>query len=165
MISTIGSLRVAPLPWPDEVLDCGPGDALRYPPLDPDARKGDRGRLLIVGGGPYHGAPILSGDAAARSGCDLVHVAMPSEARSRAEWPPHLIPESIPDEVSLTIDSVEHLLGRILSGRGVQAMVIGPGLGRGEGVAKAVERVIEVAVEESVPVDIDADANSVHPKA
>ena len=116
--STIGHLRVAPLPWPEEVLDCGPGDALRYPPLNPDARKGDRGRLLIVGGGPYHGAPILAGDAAARSGCDLVHVAMPSEARSRAEWPPHLIPESIPDEVSLTLDSVEHLLGRVLSGRG-----------------------------------------------
>ena len=164
MFSTIGSLRVAPLPWPDEVLDCGPGDALRYPPLDPDARKGDRGRLLIVGGGPYHGAPILSGDAAARSGCDLVHVAMPSEARSRADWPPHLIPESIPDEVSLTIDSVEHLLGRILSGRGVQAMVIGPGLGRGDRVAKAVERLIEVAIEKSVPLVIDADAISVLPK-
>ena len=164
IIPTIGHLRVAPLPWPDEVLDCGPGDALRYPPLDPDARKGDRGRLLIVGGGPYHGAPILAGDAAARSGCDLVHVAMPSEARSRAEWPPHLIPESIPDEVSLTLDSVEHLLGRVLSGRGVQAMVIGPGLGRGEEVSKAVERLIEVAVEESVPVVIDADAISVLPK-
>ena len=164
IIPTIGHLRVAPLPWPDEVLDCGPGDALRYPPLNPDARKGDRGRLLIVGGGPYHGAPILAGDAAARSGCDLVHVAMPSEARSRAEWPPHLIPESIPDEVSLTLDSVEHLLGRVLSGRGVQAMVIGPGLGRGEEVSKAVERLIEMAVEESVPVVIDADAISVLPK-
>ena len=164
MNSTIGLLRVAPLPWPDEVLDCGPGDALRYPPLDSDARKGDRGRLLIVGGGPYHGAPILSGDAAARSGCDLVHVAMPGDARARSEWPSHLIPESIPDEVSLTLDSVEHLLGRILSGRGVQAMVIGPGLGRGDGVAKAVERLIQVAIEESVPLVIDADAISVLPK-
>ncbi|MAK26368.1 MAG: NAD(P)H-hydrate dehydratase [Euryarchaeota archaeon] len=162
--SGLGRLCVAPLPWPDEVMDCGPGDALRFPPMDIDARKGDRGRLLIIGGGPYHGAPILSGDAAARSGCDLVHVAMPKESRSRVEWPPHLIPESIPDEVTLTMSSVEHLIGRVLSGRGVQAIVIGPGLGKGEETIRAVQRLLYIAAEGDVPVVIDADAISALPK-
>ena len=162
--SGLGRLCVAPLPWPDEVMDCGPGDALRFPPMDIDARKGDRGRLLIIGGGPYHGAPILSGDAAARSGCDLVHVAMPKESRSRVEWPPHLIPESIPDEVTLTMSSVEHLIGRVLSGRGVQAIVIGPGLGKGEETIRAVQRLLYIAAEGNVPVVIDADAISALPK-
>ena len=162
--SGLGRLCVAPLPWPDEVMDCGPGDALRFPPIEIDARKGDRGRLLIIGGGPYHGAPILSGDAAARSGCDLVHVAMPKESRSRVEWPPHLIPESIPDEVTLTMSSVEHLIGRVLSGRGVQAIVIGPGLGKGEETIRAVQRLLYIAAEGEVPVVIDADAISALPK-
>ena len=73
-----GEILVSDLPWPPEIQDCGPGDSQRYPPLEPGARKGDRGRLLVIGGGPYHGAPMLAGMAAARSGCDLVHVAMPS---------------------------------------------------------------------------------------
>jgi len=162
--ASIGRLCVAPLPWPDEVVDCGPGDALRYPPMNPDARKGDRGRLLVIGGGPYHGAPILSGDAAARCGCDLVHVAMPKDARKRVEWPPHLIPESIPDEVTLTMSSVEHLIGRILSGRGVQAIVIGPGLGRGEETIRAVIRLLYIAAESNIPVVVDADAIAALPK-
>ncbi len=162
--NSIGRLCVAPLPWPAEVVDCGPGDALRYPPLNPDARKGDRGRLLIIGGGPYHGAPILSGDAAARSGCDLVHVAMPKDARNRVEWPPHLIPESIPDEVTLTMSSVEHLIGRILSGRGVQAILIGPGLGRGEETIRAVSQLLFIASEAKIPVVVDADAIAALPK-
>ena len=56
-----GEILVSDLPWPPEVQDCGPGDSQRYPSLEPGARKGDRGRLLVIGGGPYHGAPILSG--------------------------------------------------------------------------------------------------------
>ncbi|DAC60705.1 MAG TPA: hypothetical protein D7I10_07705, partial [Candidatus Poseidoniales archaeon] len=51
----VGEIYTANLPWPARVEDCGPGDARRHPPIKVDARKGDRGRLLIVGGGPYHG--------------------------------------------------------------------------------------------------------------
>ena len=68
--SEVGEIIVAPLPWPREVEDCGIGDILRYPKISKNARKGDRGRCLVIGGGPYHGAPILAGMAAARSGCD-----------------------------------------------------------------------------------------------
>ena len=132
-----GEVTVSELPWPVEVEDCGSGDAERYPSLDERARKGDRGRLWIIGGGPYHGAPILAGMAAARSGCDLVHVAMPSEAASRVEWPASLIPEILPDTEILTKESLDSI-STAFSQYGADALVIGPGLGRDDATTKTV---------------------------
>jgi len=152
-----GEVTVAPLPWPAEVEDCGPGDASRYPPLGVNARKGDRGRLWVIGGGPYHGAPILAGMAAARTGCDLVHVAMPSAAASRAEWPATLIPEAMPDEDRLTEASLTRISDAFES-RGPQALVIGPGLGRDDATVSAVSQILSMALDSGTPVVVDADA-------
>ena len=162
--SGCGKIVVAPLPWPTEVRDCGIGDACRYPPMDAEASKGDRGRLLVVGGGPYHGAPLLSGMAAARTGCDLVHVAMPEQASSRAKWPPSLIPESLPDSEFLTPDSVRSLSSFIESTRSPDAIVIGPGIGREGDSMEAVREVISISVSKSIPLVIDADAISALPE-
>ena len=152
-----GEVSVAPLPWPAEVEDCGPGDAIRYPPLDANARKGDRGRLWVIGGGPYHGAPMLAGIAAARSGCDLVHVAMPSAAAARAEWPTTLIPEILPDEGILTDSSLSRI-SEAFGPRGAQALVIGPGLGRDDATTGAVSKILSEASDNGIPVVVDADA-------
>ena len=152
-----GEVTVAPLPWPAEVEDCGPGDASRYPPLGVNARKGDRGRLWVIGGGPYHGAPMLAGMAAARTGCDLVHVAMPSAAASRAEWPATLIPEALPDEDRLTEASLDRVSDAFGS-RGAQALVIGPGLGRDDATVSAVSQILSMASDSGTPVVVDADA-------
>ena len=152
-----GEVSVAPLPWPAEVEDCGPGDASRYPPLDANARKGDRGRLWVIGGGPYHGAPMLAGIAAARSGCDLVHVAMPSAAAARAEWPATLIPEILPDEGMLTDSSLSRI-AEAFGPRGAQALVIGPGLGRDDATTDAVTKILSKASDNDIPVVVDADA-------
>ena len=152
-----GEVTVAPLPWPAEVEDCGPGDASRYPPLAANARKGDRGRLWIIGGGPYHGAPMLAGMAAARTGCDLVHVAMPSAAASRAEWPATIIPEALPDEDRLTEASLTRIHDAFGS-RAAQALVIGPGLGRDDATVSAVSQILSMASDSGTPVVVDADA-------
>jgi len=161
--SGCGEIVVSDLPWPTEVRNCGVGDASRYPSIDLDARKGDRGRLLVVGGGPYHGAPILSGMAAARSGCDLVHVAMPAKASSRSQWPASLIPEELPDREFLTSESIGALSGFIDSGRPPDAMVIGPGIGREEESMEAVREIISLSISKSLPLVIDADAISALP--
>jgi len=158
-----GDITVVPLPWPAEVEDCGPGDATRYPTLDASARKGDRGRLWVIGGGPYHGAPLLAGMAAARSGCDLVHVAMPSVAAGRAEWPTTLIPEELPDEDKLTGSSLEHI-AIAFEARPPQALVIGPGLGRDEATMQAVSALFEQASQKGIPAVIDADAINALPE-
>ena len=158
-----GDITVVPLPWPAEVEDCGPGDATRYPTLDASARKGDRGRLWVIGGGPYHGAPLLAGMAAARSGCDLVHVAMPSVAAGRAEWPTTLIPEELPDEDKLTGSSLEHI-AIAFEARPPQALVIGPGLGRDEATMQAVSALLEQASQKGIPAVIDADAINALPE-
>ena len=154
----VGEIHTANLPWSARVEDCGPGDVRRHPPIRADARKGDRGRLLIVGGGPYHGAPILAGLAAERSGCELIHVAMPSDAVERADWPLSLIPEPIGDTSHLTTLSVRAILDRVLNGRGCQAVLIGPGLGREDSSIDAVCEIIEKLVEANIPLVIDADA-------
>ena len=47
-------------------------------PRENNSRKGDNGKVLIVGGSYiYHGAPALSSLAALRSGSDLVYTCVP----------------------------------------------------------------------------------------
>ena len=154
LLPEVGDLFIAPIGWPEETLDPGPGDMLRYPHPVEGQIKGDRGRVLIVGGGPYHGAPILAGMAAARMGVDLVHVAMPKAAAARAKWPSELIQEPmVDDEIIIDVSSI---VKRCMSGRGVQAMVIGPGMGIDPASLMAVKMLIQATP--NIPKVIDADA-------
>jgi len=153
----VGRLVVAPLPFPEGTTDCGPGDVLRYPPLDPAAHKGQRGRLLIIGGGPFHGAPILAARAAARVGCDLVHVAMPRNATDRANWPDHIISERLIDDNFLEESGSEEIM-RILDRNKFDAVVIGPGLGRAKETAEEVHNFLTHFSEIGIPTVVDADA-------
>ena len=162
--SDCGDISISELPWPDEVQDCGEGDFSRYPILQKGARKGDRGRLLVIGGGPYHGAPLLSGLAAARSGCDIVHVAMPRVAADRSEWPASLIPEVLPENDFLTMGSVDAIVDILDSGRSPDAIVIGPGLGREAQTTEAARVILELASTRRVPTVVDADAIAALPK-
>lgn len=63
---------------PDEA-ECftGPGDLLILPAKGEGSHKGAGGEVLIIGGGPYQGAPYLAGMAAIRAGADIVRVATP----------------------------------------------------------------------------------------
>lgn len=56
----------------------GPGELTLMPAKRGDAHKGAGGEVLIIGGGPYQGAPYLAGMAALRAGADLVRVATPA---------------------------------------------------------------------------------------
>ena len=153
----VGAVVIAPLPWPEETINCGTGDALRYPPLVKTAHKGQRGRLLVIGGGPYHGAPILAGRAASRVGVDLVHIAMPRNATDRVTWPEHLIPERLSDEDFLGERGVSEILA-LLEERVFDAALIGPGLGRAEETMDAVRTLLARFSELGIPTVIDADA-------
>jgi NAD(P)H-hydrate epimerase len=56
----------------------GLGDLQLIPERKSSDHKGAGGCILIIGGGPYQGAPFLAGMAALRSGADIVRVASPS---------------------------------------------------------------------------------------
>ena len=70
----------------------GPGDLRLVGMRSSDSHKGDSGRILVIGGGPYTGAPALTAMAALRAGADIVTVATPeSVSKTISGFSPNLI--------------------------------------------------------------------------
>ena len=89
-----GDVKMVDIGIPKKAVEyVGPGElSTFYPKPKKDSHKGENGRLLIVGGGPYYGAPALSSFAAQRTGIDLVFVATPKKvARAITSYSPLLI--------------------------------------------------------------------------
>ena len=82
----------------------GPGDLTLVPKRGRTAHKGAGGRVLVIGGGPYQGAPFLAGLGALRAGADIVRVASPV-----SEPVPELIYENLPGKF-ISSDNIEQLL-------------------------------------------------------
>ncbi|AUX09974.1 ADP-dependent NAD(P)H-hydrate dehydratase [Halalkaliarchaeum desulfuricum] len=134
----------------------GPGDLLQ---LDrrPDSHKGENGEVLVVGGGPYTGAPTLAAAAALRAGADLVRVACPEVvAREVQAFSPDLIVRPFPGE-TLASPHVDRILELAAAH---DAVVFGPGLGDTEAALDAVREFLEQFEGNAV---IDADALRVVP--
>lgn len=117
------------------------------------SRKGDFGRLLVIGGSRlYSGSPAFNAIAALRAGCDLVTIAAPEGVAS-------VIRSFSPDMI------VYPLKGELLSKKHVKeikqlmekhtAMVIGGGLTRDKKVLEAVSVILR---ESRLPTVVDADA-------
>ncbi|MFB6163885.1 MAG: NAD(P)H-hydrate dehydratase [Haloarculaceae archaeon] len=132
------------------------GDLLRIE-RDPRSHKGDFGEVLIVGGGPYTGAPALAAQAAFRAGADLVRVACPkSVAREVQSFEEGLIVRPFAGEL-LRPAHVDELLDRAVDH---DVVVFGPGLGNADGTLAAVEQFF---AEYSGRAVVDADALQVIP--
>ena len=84
------------------------------PPRKFASRKGDNGKVLVLGGSYiYHGAPILSSIAALRCGTDLVYTCVPKiNAPATRATTPNLIVLPLVD-AKLTRGAVHKLLGII----------------------------------------------------
>ncbi|ELZ46363.1 carbohydrate kinase, YjeF related protein [Halorubrum coriense DSM 10284] len=135
----------------------GPGDILGLD-RDPESHKGDNGEVLVVGGGPYTGAPTLSALAALRAGADLVRVACPESVAGAVQgFSPNLIVRALPgDRVGPAhVERVASLAA------GADAVVLGPGLGDGDGTR---EFVGEFLTEYGGRAVVDADALRVVPE-
>jgi len=121
----------------------GPGDLALLPARAPGAHKGAGGEVLVVGGGPYQGAPYIAAMGALRAGADIVRIASPAYIPM-----PDLIYERLEGDV-ITNDHLETILR--LVGR-ADVVVCGMGLGRAShDVVLAVAEAAEKAV-------FDADA-------
>lgn len=103
----------------------GCGDLLRLD-RSPESHKGDHGELLIIGGGPYTGAPALAAQAALAAGADIVHVAAPENVVDTVQsYNEALITQSL-DGMRLRPAHVEELLEMAAE---KDAVVLGPGVG------------------------------------
>lgn len=102
---------------------------------DPESHKGDAGQMLVIGGGPYAGAPALSAMATLRAGADLAFVACPtSVAGTVASFSPNLIAQPL-DGDRLEPGHVDRLTARA---EDADVVVLGPGLGDAEPTLEAV---------------------------
>ena len=120
-----------------------------------NSRKGDNGKVLVVGGSyMYHGAPILSSLAALRTGADLVYTAVPKvNAQASRAISPDLIVIPLADS-KLTRGSVNKLLGQIPVG--IDSAAIGMGLAV-ENI-EALKLLIKSLIERDVRLSLDASA-------
>ena len=148
-----GKIVVADIGIPPEAERfCGPGDFALLPSRRKDSHKGDSGKLLVIGGGPYSGAPAFTGMAAMRSGIDLVFVATPEPAATPvAIYSPNIIVRPLPGNIL----GLEHVDGLLAMSKEFDAVAIGPGLGDDRRTLTAVQRFVSKC---KVPMVIDADA-------
>lgn len=130
----------------------GPGEFIYYPVRGKESHKGENGTILIIGGGPYTGAPALSGLAAYRTGVDVVHIATPHKSYDVvASYSPNLIVHRLHGDF-LNTEDVDHLV-RLT--KAADSVLIGPGLGKDPSTLMAIREYIRRC---DKPLTIDADA-------
>jgi len=135
----------------------GPGDLLGRQ-REPSSHKGDHGELLVIGGGPYTGAPALSAQAALRTGADLVHIACPASVAAQIQgYSENLIVHPFDGE-RLTPEAVDSILDLASQ---MDAVICGPGLGSHDETLAAVGKLFDAYDGRAV---VDADALSVVPE-
>ena len=146
-----GKIQVVDIGIPPEATTyTGPGEPLLIPRPGPDTHKGMRGNLLIVGGGPYYGAPALSALAAQRTGIDLVFLTIPETIVERvASHSLNFIIRSLGGG-HITEDHIETISEYF---KRATAMVLGPGIGE-----ESNDAVLELVRSCPLPMVIDADA-------
>jgi len=119
------------------------------------SKKGDNGKVLVVGGSyMYHGAPILSSLAALRTGTDLVYTAVPkNNVQSTRSISPDLIVIPLADS-KLTRGSVNKLLGQIP--KDLDSATIGMGLAIQD--VEALKILVKSLLDMDVRLSLDASA-------
>ena len=147
-----GEIVIADIGIPYDAYRCvGPGDMLRYPVPGRDSHKGQNGRLMIIAGGPYFGAPAMAACSALRTGADIVRLFSPASVHADlARASPVLMITDLPGD-RLTPESVELLLRE---SENYDAVLIGPGLGTAEDTMEAVRGFVSGC---HTPLVIDAD--------
>ncbi|MHC1628208.1 MAG: NAD(P)H-hydrate dehydratase [Candidatus Nezhaarchaeales archaeon] len=152
-----GEVIVANIGAPPEAeVIVGPGDVrFTIRRRHPESKKGDWGRVLIVGGGwQYSGAPALAALAALRGGCDLAVVVAPSSVSNAIRgFSPNLIVREV-EGFKITPKHVDEII-RIAEN--LDCIVIGPGIGVDDEVFEAVRLIIEKLRSIGKPMVIDAD--------
>ncbi len=155
-----GELRVAPIGIPEGAPAEAPGGLIESdvlglgPRRGPDSTKFSSGQVLIVGGSRgLTGAVCMSAEAACRAGAGYATVAVPDELESifEVKLTEVMSVGCASREGALAVEAEETIAA---AADRAAAVVLGPGLGRGEG---ANELVGGLARRIGAPLVIDAD--------
>lgn len=153
-----GELVVRTIGIPQEAaVYVGPGDLLRIPKKGKRSKKGETGKLLIIGGGPFTGAPALAALSAVKTGADLVRLAVPKGiANVIASYSPDLIVERLP-----TLDPFKlgpEVMGQLENSIDwCHCVLIGPGAGNDRATLHLLKATIKYASSQKKKIVIDAD--------
>lgn len=121
-----------------------------YPPRPEESRKGDFGRIVVVGGSErYAGAPAFNALAALRAGADLATVIAPRRAADLvASYAPDLITVPVEGDFPELADVEEHLPR-------ADALVVGGGIERSAKSHRALRAILGAV---RTPMVVDAEA-------
>ncbi len=164
--SFVGELRWVDIGIPEDVLEGGAGlrpyvvepeDVVdRLPDREPEMHKGDRGRLLVVGGSAgLTGAVALASQAAVRAGAGLVTAGVPLSLND-------ILEAKLTEAMTLPLPELEaralardafDAIALFQPGR-LTALAVGPGAGRHPGTQALVRRIVQ---EIHLPTLLDAD--------
>ncbi|GFO97696.1 NAD (P)HX epimerase [groundwater metagenome] len=129
----------------------GPGDIQPFLMRPASSHKGDAGKVLVIGGGAYSGAPALAALAALRAGADIVTVAAPKSVSDIiASFSPNLIVRPLSGDrlVEKDIPLISELIKKH------DVVVMGMGLGNEDATLEAVRKIVPMCGK----AVIDADA-------
>ncbi|CAH0522326.1 unnamed protein product [Peronospora belbahrii] len=139
------------------------------PPLTGQWHKGQQGRVGVLGGSfEYTGAPFYAGVSSLKTGADLCHIFCVEEAAVpiKSYSPELIVHPLLRSDTSLTgldesqraevvveaVAKITHVLLRL------DALVIGPGMGRDNSVQAITRQIIAKAIEANLPLILDGDA-------
>ncbi len=141
----------------------GPGEFLFFPPPTGRGDRGRTGRVVIVGGGPYAGAPALSALAALRSGAERATVLAPEGAADRVQsFSPNLVVRPFGVEHFRPTDVPE--IVEFIRTSHPKAVALGMGAGAHADTVRAFAE-LERALVGTVPLLVDADGLAGLPRA
>ena len=147
-----GEVQVVDIGIPKEAeFFVGPGDIGPFLKRPATSHKGDAGRVLVIGGGAYSGAPALAALGALRGGADIVTVAAPRNvADIIASFSPNLIVRALSSDrlVEDDIPAISELIKKH------DVVVMGMGLGASDETFSAVKKIVPFCKK----AVIDADA-------
>jgi ADP-dependent NAD(P)H-hydrate dehydratase / NAD(P)H-hydrate epimerase len=155
-----GEIVVRPIGIPPAAREeTGPGVFLFYPSPEHKGRSPRNGRVLVIGGGPYAGAPALAGLAILRAGAERAVIVAPSPAAGHIQsFSPNLIVHAVGEErfqssdVPALLQLAEHLHS--------DAVVVGMGVGDAPESSAAMIELVGKLRARSLPLVVDADALS-----
>ena len=134
----------------------GPGEFRFFPVPDGRTDRGRTGRLVVIGGGPYAGAPALAAMAALRSGAERVTVLAPGGAAERIQsFSPNLIVRALGPDRFRSTDVTEIL--EFVRAAPPRAVVMGMGAGSHPETTEAL-RAVQRELLGKIPLVVDADA-------